>query len=87
MLALQYHARSRNQRGRDEVFAGFRGNGFQLYIFKADDQTGKPWTRHVLNSRGIAAADCKIADFDGNRRLAVACAGASTANVKIYRQR
>jgi hypothetical protein len=39
----------------------------------------------VLDAGGIAAADCKIADFDGNRRSAIACSGASTANVKLYR--
>ncbi len=72
--------------GRDEIVAGFRGKGFQLYVFTSDDKTGERWTRHVLDRGGIAAADCKIADFDGNGRLAVACAGASTANVKIYRR-
>lgn len=73
--------------GRDEIVAGFRGKGFQVYVFTPQDKTGERWTRHVLDRGGIAAADCKIADFDGNGRLAVACIGASTANVKIYRQR
>jgi hypothetical protein len=71
--------------GRDEIVAGFRGKGFQLYVFTADDASGERWTRHVLDAGGMAAADCKIADFDGNGRMAVACSGASTANVKIYR--
>ena len=66
---------------------GFRGKGFQLYVFTADDETGERWTRHILDPGGIAAADCKIADFDGNGRPAIACSGASTANVKLYRQR
>jgi hypothetical protein len=72
--------------GRDEIVAGFRGQGFQLYAFTADDAAGRHWTRHVLDGGGIAAADCKIADFDGNGRPAVACSGASTANVKLYRR-
>ena len=76
-----------NGDGRDEIVAGFRGKGFQLYIFTADDDTGERWTRHILDPGGIAAADCKIADFDGNGRPAIACNGASTANVKLYRQR
>ena len=73
--------------GRDEIVAGFRGQGFQLYIFTADDGTGTRWTRHTLDAGGIAAADCKIADFTGNRRPSIACSGASTANVKLYSPR
>jgi len=76
-----------NGDGRDEIVAGFRGQGFQLYIFSADDGAGKRWTRHVLDPGGIAAADCKIGDFGGNGRPAIACVGASTANVKIYSPR
>ena len=73
--------------GRDEIVAGFRGEGFRLYIFTADDETGGRWTRHVLDPGGIAAADCKIADFNGDRRPAIACSGASTGNVKLYSAR
>ncbi|HYW45801.1 MAG TPA: FG-GAP and VCBS repeat-containing protein [Bryobacteraceae bacterium] len=73
-----------NGDGRDEIVAGFRGKGFQLYVFTADDQAGEHWTRHILDAGGIAAADCKIADFSGSGRPAIACAGASTANVKLY---
>ena len=69
---------------RDEIVAGFRGQGFQLYIFTADDETGAHWTRHILDPGGIAAADCKIADYHGNGKPAIACVGASTANVKLY---
>ena len=76
-----------NGDGRDEIVAGFRGQGFQLYIFTADDETGSRWTRHVLDPGGIAAADCKIADFNGDGRPAVACSGASTANVRLYSPR
>jgi hypothetical protein len=73
--------------GRDEIVAGFRGKGFQLYLFKAEDANGERWSRQILDAGGIAAADCKIADFDGNGQPAIACIGASTANVKLYRRR
>jgi hypothetical protein len=76
-----------NGDGRDEIVAGFRGEGFKLYIFTADDATGSKWTRHILDPGGIAAADCKIANFDGDGRAAIACSGASTANVKLYSSR
>jgi hypothetical protein len=72
--------------GRDEIVAGFRGKGFQLLLFSAEDAEGSRWTRHVLDPGGIAAADCKIADFFGDGRPAVACSGASTGNVKLYRR-
>jgi FG-GAP repeat len=70
--------------GRDEVVAGFRGPGFQLYIYKAEDKAGARWRRQPLDAGGIAAADCKIRDFNGDGRPDIACIGASTANVKWY---
>jgi len=73
-----------NGDGRDEIIAGFRGQGYQLYTFTADDRNGERWTRHVLDAGGIAAADCKIAKFGSSGRPEIACAGASTANVKVY---
>lgn len=73
-----------NGDGRDEIVAGFRGKGFQLYVFMADDETGERWTRHVLDGGGIAAADCKIGDFSGDGRPDIACVGASTGNLKLY---
>jgi len=76
-----------NRDGRDEIIAGFRGQGFQLYVFTADDQNGERWTRHILDAGGIAAADCKIANFGGDGRPSVVCAGASTANIKLYTPR
>jgi hypothetical protein len=32
----------------------------------------------------MAAAACVLADFNGDRRMDVACIGASTANLKWY---
>jgi len=72
-----------NGDGRDEIIAGFRGQGYQLYMFTADDSNGEHWTRHTLDPGGIAAADCKIAKF-GGARPEIACAGASTRNIKLY---
>jgi hypothetical protein len=58
-----------------------------MFGFTADDAGGTHWTKHVLDAGGIAAADCKIADFAGDGRAAIACAGASTGNVKLYTAR
>ena len=76
-----------NGDGRDEIVAGFRGQGFQLYIFTADDAAGTRWTRHILDPGGIAAADCKVADFNRDGHPAIACSGSSTRNVKLYTPR
>lgn len=70
--------------GQDEIIAGFRGEGFRLYLFKAVDKIGDFWDRRVLDDGGIAAADCKIRDLNGDGRADVACIGASTGNVKWY---
>jgi hypothetical protein len=70
--------------GRDEVVAGYRGKGFQLYIYRAQDKAGARWRRETLDAGGIAAADCKIRDFNLDGRPDIACVGASTANIKWY---
>lgn len=70
--------------GYDEVIAGFRGAGFQLYIYDAVDTNGQFWDRQVLDSGGMAAADCKALDLNGDGRRDVVCIGASTKNIKWY---
>ncbi len=70
--------------GRDEIVAGFRGKGYQLYLFKAKDSRGAEWVRTLLDDGGIAAADCKVEDFTGDRKPDIVCIGASTANLKMY---
>ncbi len=73
--------------GRDETVAGFRGQEFQLHVFKSESEVGERRTRHVLDAGGIAAADGRIADLYGTGRPAVAFTGASTATLKIYSPR
>jgi hypothetical protein len=70
--------------GLDEVVAGYRGQGFQLYVYRAQDKAGERWRRETLDAGGIAAADCKIRDFNRDGRLDIACIGASTGNLKWY---
>lgn len=71
--------------GRDEIICGFRGKGCQLSLYQATDPLGQHWRKTVLDDGGMAAADCVIEDFDGDGRPDIACIGASTGNVKIYR--
>jgi hypothetical protein len=69
--------------GLDEVAAGYRGREYRLYIYRAEDAGGRRWHRELLDD-GIAAADCKIRDLNGDGRPDIACIGASTANIKWY---
>lgn len=73
-----------NDDGRAEIVSGFRGKGFQLSIYQAEDERGERWPKSVLDDGGIAAADCIIDDFTGDGRPDIVCIGASTGNVKLY---
>ena len=73
-----------NGDGRDEIVAGFRGKGYQLSIFQAEDAAGEHWRKTVLDDGGIAGADCVIEDFNGDGKPDIACIGASTGNVKLF---
>lgn len=70
--------------GRDEIVSGFRGKGFRVSVFQANDRAGRQWKRAVLNEGGVAGADCKIADLNGDGRPDIACSGASTGNVMLF---
>jgi len=73
-----------NQNGRDEIVAGYRGQGRSVYIYSVEDAKGTRWTRQVLDNGGIAAAGCAIADLNGDGKLDIACIGSATANLKWY---
>ncbi|MCI0525069.1 MAG: VCBS repeat-containing protein, partial [Acidobacteria bacterium] len=62
-----------NLDGRDEIIAGYRGQGRSVYIYSAEDSTTSRWSRQILDAGGIAAAGCAVADLNGDRRLDVAC--------------
>jgi len=70
--------------GREEIVCGFRGKGHRVTIYQASGGKGARWQPAILDNGGMAAADCKIDDFTGDARPDIACAGASTANVKLY---
>ncbi len=72
-----------NGDGRDEIVAGFRGKGHGLYLYTAAGRGGARWKRDLLDS-GIAAADCKIADYNRDGRPDIACIGAGTGNINWY---
>jgi hypothetical protein len=73
-----------NQDGRDEIIAGYRGQGRSVYIYSAEDASGSRWARQVLDSGGMGAAGCAVADLNSDGRPDVICIGTATANLKWY---
>ena len=73
-----------NLDGKDEIIAGYRGQGRSVYIYASQDSSGKRWSRRILDNGGIAAAGCAVADLNGDKRPDVVCIGAATANLKWY---
>jgi hypothetical protein len=70
--------------GRDEVIAGFRGQGRSVYLYRQEE--GR-WVKSALDNGGIAAAACAAVDLNGDKRIDVACIGSATANLKWYENR
>jgi hypothetical protein len=70
-----------NGDGRDEVIAGYRGEGRSVRIYYSD---GDRWTRAILDDGGMAAAACAVADLNADRRPDIVCIGSATANLKWY---
>ncbi len=70
-----------NGDGNDEVIAGYRAQGVNVYY--AQDSQGTQWSKVVLDP-AMPAAACAIADLNGDGRPDIACIGAATANLKWY---
>ena len=62
--------------GRDQIVAGFRGQGKSVYLYSAD-ATGEHWSKRVLDDGGMGAAACVAADLNGDERLDIACIDAT----------
>ena len=73
-----------NGDGRDEVIAGYRGEGHSVYIYYAEDAAGTRWSKQVLDQGGMGAAACAVADLNGDGRPDIACIGTAGANLKWY---
>jgi hypothetical protein len=75
----------------DELIIGVRDNksdkpgerrGVRLY--KALDDKGTKWARHILDDGGIAVEDLAAADLDGDGRIDIVAVGRQTHNIRIY---
>jgi len=50
-----------------------------VFFYKAADTAGQKWDRMVLDD-GIAANSCVAADFNGDRKMDLACIDAGQPN-------
>ena len=69
--------------GDDEVIAGYRGGGHNVYLYHYD-RGGGTWSRQTLDQGGMGAAACTVVDLNGDGRPDIACIGSATANLKWY---
>ena len=62
-----------NGDGREDVIAGFRGQGRSVYLYHAEDAAGERWSKQVLDNGGMGAAACTVVDLNGDKRPDIAC--------------
>jgi hypothetical protein len=72
----------------DELIVGHSEPGATgragLFIFDAGDDTGRVWTKHVLDDGGVAVEDAFAADLTGDGLLDIVAGGRDTHNIKLY---
>lgn len=70
--------------GGDEIIIGdSRGEG-GVFLYEFGPKGGRHGWRRRQIDQAMAAGACEPADFDGDGRLDLACAGMETRNLKIY---
>ncbi|MBS1809433.1 MAG: VCBS repeat-containing protein [Acidobacteria bacterium] len=72
-----------NGDGRDEIIAGYRGQGRSVNVYSFD-KARKQWSKQALDNGGIAAAACAVADLNTDGKSDIACIGSATTNLKWY---
>jgi hypothetical protein len=77
--------------GGDELIIGVRdnlsdkpGEKCGVRIYKALDDDGTKWERHLLDEGGVAVEDLAAADVTGDGRIDIVAVGRQTHNVRIY---
>jgi hypothetical protein len=77
--------------GSDEVIVGSMhtlddkpGARRGIRLYKATDQTGKRWVRHVLDDGECAVEDLTAIDLSGSGRLDIVAVGMDSGKVRIF---
>jgi hypothetical protein len=75
--------------GGDEIIVGVRDAfsdrvRYGVNIYKANNETGTIWQKHMLDNGGVAVEDLACADLDGDGRIDIVAVGRATGNVRIY---
>jgi hypothetical protein len=80
-----------NRDGSDELIIGVRDDLSQqqgerrgIRIYKALDDKGTKWTRHIIDNGGVAVEDLAAADLDGDGKIDIVAVGRQTHNIRIY---
>jgi hypothetical protein len=77
--------------GGDELIIGVRdelskkpGERCGVRIYKALDDKGEKWERHLLDEGGVMVEDLACADLDGDGRIDIVAVGRDSHNARIY---
>jgi len=76
--------------GSDEIIIGVRDDLDKndhrrgVRIYKALDDKGTQWAKHVLDNGGIAVEDLTAGDLNGDGRTDIVAVGRQTHNIRIY---
>ena len=77
--------------GGDELVIGVRddlskkpGERRGVRLYKALDERGTRWARHILEDGGVATEDLAVLDLNGDGRPDIVAVGRQTGNARIY---
>jgi hypothetical protein len=77
--------------GDDEIIVGVRDNLADkpgerrgVRIYKALDEKGTRWARHIVEDGGVAVEALAVGDLNGDGRPDIVAAGRQTGNLRIY---
>lgn len=76
--------------GSDELIIGHSDKGTGdpagpgVFIYKATNETGSQWTKHIIDNGGVATEDLVVGDLNGDGRPDIVAGGRATHNVKLY---